>query len=195
MLSRDEVLRFFIESEALLNGHFLLSSGLHSPVYLEKFKVLQYPKYVEVLCAEIARRYADSRIEVVLGPTTGGVILAYEVAKHLGVRGIFAERNDEAKRRELRRGFSIAPGERVLLVDDILTTGGSVRETVQVIDEFKGDLVGIAVLADRSTSPPAFGAPLESLLKLEVETYTPADCPLCAGFVPLTKRGTTPTPG
>jgi orotate phosphoribosyltransferase len=193
MLSRDDVLRFFTESEALLDGHFLLSSGLHSSTYLEKFKVLQYPIFVEALCTEIARQFTDAGIDVVLGPTTGGVLLAYEVGKQLGVRGIFAERDDAAKRRVLRRGFEIRPGERVLLVDDILTTGGSVRETVEVVRDRGGELVGIAVLADRSMQPLDLGVPLISLLKLEVEAYSPDDCPLCRKNIPLTKRGTTPS--
>jgi orotate phosphoribosyltransferase len=182
----------FVDSEALLDGHFLLSSGLHSPKYLEKFKVLQYPRYVEALCAEMASRYKQSNIEVVVGPTTGGVLLAYEVGKQLGVRGIFAERDETAKKRVLRRGFEIKPRERVLLVDDILTTGGSVLETVEAVREQGGDIVGIAILADRSVRPLDLGAPLESLLKLEVETYDPHSCPLCAAGIPLTKRGTTP---
>ncbi len=194
MLSREEVLQYFLESQALLNGHFLLSSGKHSPVYLEKFQVLQYPEYVEAMCKEMARRFKDDHVEVVLGPTTGGVLLAYEVGKQLKVRGIFAEREDAAAKRVLRRGFVIKPGERVLLVDDILTTGGSVRETIQAIDDFKGVLVGVAVLADRSIAPLDFGARLESLLKMEVEQYDPESCPLCAQGIPLTKRGTTPHP-
>jgi orotate phosphoribosyltransferase len=194
MLSRDDVYRIFVDSKALLQGHFLLSSGLHSPAYLEKFQVLQYPWHVEALCAEMARRYKDAKIDIVLGPTTGGVLLAYEVGKQLGVRGIFAERETESTpRRVLRRGFDIAPGERVLVVDDILTTGGSVVETLDVVRQHDGDLVGVIVLADRSTKPIELSAPLDSLLKLEVETYTPDTCPLCAQGVPLTKRGTTPT--
>jgi orotate phosphoribosyltransferase len=192
MLSHDDVLGYFTNSEALLHGHFLLASGLHSPAYLEKFKVLQHPKYVELLCTEIARRFSDAHIDVVLGPTTGGVLLAYEVGKQLGVRGIFAERDDANKCRVLRRGFEIKPGERVLLVDDILTTGGSVRETVQVVTEHGGTLVGIAVLADRSGKQLDMGAPLTSLLKLDIETYSADNCPLCKQGIPLTKRGTTP---
>ena len=193
MLSREEVLKFFTDSNALLQGHFLLASGLHSPQYLEKFQVLQYPRYVEALCGEIARLYADKNVEVVLGPTTGGVLLAYEVAKQLGTRGIFAERESESSsRRVLRRGFEIKPGERVLVVDDILTTGGSVFETLAVVREHQGELVGVAVLADRSTKEIDFGAPLDPLLKIAVEAYTPEECPLCAQGIPLTKRGTTP---
>jgi orotate phosphoribosyltransferase len=194
ILSNDDVYQIFKEANALLEGHFLLASGLHSPTYLEKFQVLQYPKSVETLCADMARRFKDQNIEVVLGPTTGGVLLAYEVAKNLGTRGIFAERGDNDKGRVLRRGFTIKHGERVLLVDDILTTGGSVRETMDVVEEFGGNLVGIAVLADRTNGKTDLGAPLEALLRLDVVQYRPEDCPLCANGVPLTKRGSTPKP-
>lgn len=193
MLSRSDVLRMFHDSGALLSGHFLLSSGLHSPSYLEKFLVLQHPQYVQPLCEEIASRFKDAVIDVVLGPTTGGVLLAYEVAKQLGTRGIFAER-DKSGERVLRRGFAIQPHERVLVVDDILTTGGSLVETLKVVDAAGATLAGIAVLADRSSK--SFSSPYsyEALLRLEVEQYQPETCPLCRDGVPLTKRGTTPTP-
>jgi orotate phosphoribosyltransferase len=193
-LSNEDVYEIFKAANALLEGHFLLASGLHSPTYLEKFQVLQYPRSVEKLCAEIARRYTKLGVEVVLGPTTGGVLLAYEVAKNLGTRGIFAERGENDKGRVLRRGFTIKPGERVLLVDDILTTGGSVRETMEVVWDFGGNLVGIAVLADRTNGKIDFGIPFESLLKLDVVQYKPDECPLCAAGIPLTKRGSTPKP-
>jgi len=193
MLQQDEVYDLFKKADALLDGHFLLTSGLHSPAYLEKFLVLQYPRTVERFCAEIADRFKDADVEVVLGPTTGGMLLAYEVAKHLGVRGLFAERGDNGGR-VLRRGFKIEPAERVLLVDDILTTGSSVRDTMEVISQAKGDLVGVGVLADRSGGKVDFGVRLESLLKLDVVQYTAAECPQCQAGVPLTKRGSgTPT--
>ena len=189
MLSSNDVYQKFQEAGALLEGHFLLSSGRHSPTYLEKFLVLQYPKTVEAFCTEIARRYADSNIEVVLGPTTGGVLLAYEVAKNLRTRGIFAEA--ENGKRVLRRGFELAPGERVLLVDDILTTGGSVRDTIEVITEANAQLVGIGVLADRSGGKTDFDVRLEALLTLDVVQYDASECPQCRQRIPLTKRGTT----
>jgi len=190
MLSNDDSRQIFLESGALLDGHFLLASGFHSPTYLEKFLVLQHPKHVTTLCAEIARRFHDQEIGVVLGPTTGGVLLAYETAKNLGTRGLFAERGDTYPR-ELRRGFSIAHGERVLLVDDILTTGGSVRDTIEVITRAGAVLAGVAVLADRSGGTIDFGAPLEALLRLDVVKYPADDCPLCKAGVPLTKRGSS----
>lgn len=190
MLSQDDVFDLFKSANALLDGHFLLASGLHSPRYLEKFLVLQYPKTTERLCAEIANRFSDSEIEVVLGPTTGGVLLAYEVAKNLGVRGIFAERG-ETGRRVLRRGFHISPGERVLLVDDVLTAGTSVRDTMEVISATNGNLVGIGVLADRSGGNVDFGVRLEALLQLDIEQYPTTECPQCKAGIPLTKRGSS----
>jgi orotate phosphoribosyltransferase len=192
MLSSQEVYQKFVEANALLEGHFLLSSGRHSPTYLEKFLVLQYPETVASFCAELARRFRDQNIEIVLGPTTGGVLLAYEVAKNLGVRGIFAE--TENGKRVLRRGFTLKPGERVLLVDDILTTGGSVRDTIEVINEFGANLVGVGVLADRSGGKVDFGVPLEALLTLDVVQYDQSECPQCKAGEPLTKRGTTAAP-
>ena len=191
MLTNDEVLQMFRDSGALLEGHFLLASGYHSAVYLEKFQVLQFPPYVERLCQEIARRFAGDGVQVVVGPTTGGVLLAYEVAKSLGVRGIFAERGDDGKGRVLRRGFEIREGENVLVVDDILTTGGSVRDTLEVVEGYSGNLVGVGVLADRSGGAVDFGVPLESLLKLDVEKFAPDALPEWLAAIPLTERGTT----
>ncbi|HEY3328402.1 MAG TPA: orotate phosphoribosyltransferase [Capsulimonadaceae bacterium] len=192
MLTNEEVYRKFVEADALLEGHFLLSSGKHSPTYLEKFLVLQYPKTVEAFCADLAERFRDQNIDVVLGPTTGGVLLAYETAKHLGTRGIFAE--SEGGKRVLRRGFAIAPGERVLLVDDILTSGSSVRDTIEVITEADGVLAGVGILADRSGGKVTFGVPQQALLTLDVVAYEADDCPLCKQGVPMTKRGTTAAP-
>ena len=191
MLTNEETLQIFKDSGALLEGHFLLASGYHSAVYLEKFQVLQFPPMVEKLCAEIAGRFAHAEVEVVIGPTTGGVILAYEVAKHLGVRGIFAERGDDGQGRVLRRGFEIKEGENVLLVDDILTTGGSVRDTMQVVEGYQGNLVGIGVLADRSGGTVEFGVPLEALLRLNVEKFAPDALPDWLAAVPMTERGST----
>ena len=191
MLTNDEVLQIFKDSGALLEGHFLLASGYHSAVYLEKFQVLQFPHYVEMLCKDIAERFAGDEVQVVVGPTTGGVLLAYEVAKNLGVRGIFAERGDDGQGRVLRRGFEIKEGENVLLVDDILTTGGSVRDTMQVIEGHGGNLVGIGVLADRSGGSVDFGVPLEALLRLDVEKFAPDSLPEWLAAIPLTERGST----
>jgi orotate phosphoribosyltransferase len=179
----------FEQSGAVLHGHFLLASGLHSPVYWEKFQVLQFPQYTQELCRMMVDRYLKDNVQVVAGPTTGGVILAYEVARQLGVRGIFAEKKDGSSERAFRRGFNIEAGERVLLVDDILTTGGSVREVIAPIQEKRGNLIGIAVLVDRSEKGIDFGYPLFSCLRSPALSYKPEECPLCAAKVPLVKRG------
>ena len=186
MLSNEQVLQIFKDSGALLHGHFKLASGLHSDTYFEKFQVLQYPPYVEQLCTEIAERFKGDRIQLVVGPTTGGVILAYEVGKQLGTRGIFAEKGDTGGR-VLKRGFKINQGERVLVVDDVLTTGGSVMDTIEVVKQSGGVLAGVALLVDRTGGETDFGVKIEALLSLKVDKFDPADCPLCKAGVPLTE--------
>jgi len=178
----------FQKSGAILKGHFLLASGLHSPIYWEKFQVLQYPHYTEQLCRIIAMHFQKEGVQVVAGPTTGGIILAFEVARQLGVRGIFAEKTG-AGERAFRRGFSINPGERVLIVDDILTTGGSVHEVMTAANGQGGIIIGIGVLVDRSEQKTEFGVPLFSCHRSITPTYSPSDCPLCAAGVPLVKPG------
>lgn len=185
MLSDNQVLQIFKDSGALLEGHFKYTSGMHGDVYFEKFQVLQYPRYVEQLCAEIARRFRDDNIQLVLGPTTGGVLLAYEVGKQLETRGIFAEKDDGG--RTLKRGFKINPGERVLVVDDILTTGGSVMDTIDVVRRNDGILAGVAILVDRTGGETDFGVKTEALLSVKVVKYDPSKCPLCKDGVPLTE--------
>jgi orotate phosphoribosyltransferase len=185
----DNTEKIFQEAGALLKGHFLLTSGRHSPLYCEKFRVLQYPHYTERLCRLISKHFREQRVQVVAGPTTGGIILAFEVARQLGIRGIFAEK--EGAKRAFRRGFTIDPGERVLVVDDILTTGGSIREVIAAVQELDGSVVGVGVLVDRSEQPAEFGVPLFSCLRSMVETYDARDCPLCAAHVPLVKPGSS----
>ena len=185
----DNVEELFEKSGAVLKGHFLLTSGRHSPVYWEKFQVLQFPEYTKILCGMIADNFRCDSIHVVAGPTTGGVILAYETARQLGVRGIFAEKDGQG--RAFRRGFTINPGERVLLVDDILTTGGSIRETMSAITKLGGIIAGIGVLVDRSDQPVDFGVPLFSCVRSVTTAYAPESCPLCAANVPLVKPGSS----
>ncbi len=199
----------FRRSGALREGHFLLKSGRHSDRYLEKFLVLQDAAATSELCGFWARRYRDEDgrpiVDLVAGPTTGGVILAFETARQLGTRGIFAEEvtaPDGSKRREFRRGFAIAPGERVLLVDDILTTGGSLLAMIPAVEEAGGEIVGCEVLVDRSgglasLASPASGRiyPLGALWRLELPTWEAfgGACPRCAQDVPLVAPGSTGT--
>ena len=186
-LTPQEVLDIFADAGGLLKGHFLLTSGLHSDTYLEKFQVLQHPKHTERLCAELARRFADEGVDVVVGPVTGGIILAYEVARQLGARAIFTEREDGVMC--LRRGFAINPGEKVLVVEDIVTTGGSVKEVLAVLEKTPGQIAGVGLLIDRSGGKVDFGVRTEALLQLDIEVWQPSDCPLCRANVPITKRG------
>jgi orotate phosphoribosyltransferase len=185
----ENIEEIFEKSGAILRGHFLLTSGLHSPVYWEKFRVLQFPNYTEQLCRMIVDHFRKQKIQVVAGPTTGGIILAFEVARQLGVRGIFAEKVGD-KERAFRRGFSIGSGERVLIVDDLLTTGGSIREVMAAVTNQGGIIVGIGILVDRSEQKIEFGVPLFSCHRaVPPPTYLPENCPLCAAGIPLVKPG------
>jgi len=186
----DSVEEIFEKSGAILKGHFLLASGLHSPVYWEKSQVLQFPHYTEQLCGMIASHFSEQGIQVVAGPTTGGIILAFEVARQMGVRSIFAER-EGATGRAFRRGFSISPGERVLIVDDIFTTGGSIREVVKAVTDLGGVIAGIGVLVNRSEQSVGFGVPFFSCHRAAIVTYTAQHCPLCAAEIPLVKPGSS----
>jgi orotate phosphoribosyltransferase len=187
----DNVKAMFEKSGALLKGHFLLRSGLHSPEYWEKALVIQYPEYTEKLCKMIAGHFRNSGASVVAGPTTPGIILAYEVARQLGVRGIFAESDETGGGRVFRRGFQIAPGEKVLIVDDIMTQGGSVSEVAAAVKKLQGEVVGIGVLVLRSGKEPDFGIPFYACYRTDVITYQPGECPLCAQNIPLVRPGSS----
>jgi orotate phosphoribosyltransferase len=188
----ENVEAMFEKSGALLKGHFLLTSGLHSPVYWEKALVIQYPAYTEKLCRMIADRYRKAGATVVAGPTTPGIILAYETARQLGVRSIFAEKDEAGgSGRVFRRGFHIDPGEKVLVVDDVMTTGGSVREVIAAVKKLAGSVVGVGVLVLRSSQEPDFGVPFYACHRTEVITYKPSECPLCAKGIPLVKPGSS----
>ena len=187
----ENVKEMFEKSGALLNGHFLLTSGLHSPVYWEKALVIQYPEFTEKLCKMIADHYKNAGAQVVAGPTTPGIILSYVTAKYLGIRSVFAEKDETAGGRVFRRGFEIKPGEKVLVVDDVMTTGGSVSEVIAAVKKLGGEVVGVGVLVLRSAKEPDFGVPFYACLKTDVVTYDPKVCPLCKQGIPLVKRGSS----
>ena len=169
-MTEEEVKDLLVKTNAIMNGHFLLTSGLHSPHYVEKFK--------------------DANIETVVGPMTGGILLAHETGKALGTRAIFTERVDG--KMTFRRGFHLHPGERCLIVEDIVTTGGSIKEVIDVVKANGGIPVAVSMLVDRSGGKVNFGdVPCTALLHLNVETYKPEDCPLCKQGIPMTKRGRT----
>jgi orotate phosphoribosyltransferase len=185
----------FSRAGAYLEGHFLLSSGKHSPFYLEKFQVLQWPQETERLCQAIVESARGLGVQTVAGPTTGGIILAHEVARQLGVRAVYAERTADGRRREFRRGFRLIPGERVLVVDDIMSTGGSIQETIDAVRANSAEVVGVGVLVDRSAGQATFdGLPVIALWDVSIPTYDPDVCPQCAEGLPLVKPGTTPAP-
>jgi orotate phosphoribosyltransferase len=188
VVARNKYLETFIEARALLEGHFILTSGLHSPRYLQCALVLQHPNPAAKLCQALARQIKALEVETVIGPALGGIVVAYEMARALGARGIFAERKE--KLMELRRGFAIQSGERVLLVEDVVTTGGSLKEVRDLVQAAGGRIVAVASLVDRTSGrDPEFGVPFFSLLKIDVPTYEPAECPLCREGLPLVKPG------
>ena len=180
-MTNDDVLKIFEENYALLKGHFLLTSGLHSNRYLQCALVLQHPGIAERLCAELAAKArADvgiGQIDLVIAPALGGVIVAHEVARALGVRALFTERQE--KTMALRRGFQIKPGERCLVVEDVVTTGGSTREVMQVVADHGGVTAGAGSLIDRSGGSVDLGVPRHALAVLEVPAYRPEECPMC----------------
>lgn len=193
-MTEKEVEDLLIETSAIMEGHFLLTSGLHSPRYVEKFNVLQKPVYTEKLCRAMAEKFKDANIETVVGPVTGGILLAHETGKSLGTRAIFTER--ENGKMTFRRGFTLHEGERVLIVEDIVTTGGSIREVIDVVKEHGGIPVAVSMLVDRSGGKATFGdVPSTALLHMDVQTYKPEECPLCKAGIPMTKRGRTGKPG
>lgn len=190
-MDREVLLGLFRTSGALLDGHFRLTSGLHSPGYLQSALVLQDPRHAEALGGAIAERTRDLTPTVVLSPALGGVIIGHEVGRALGVRAIFAERQEG--RLTLRRGFSVSEGDRVLVIEDVVTTGGSTRETIDVAKAAGARVVGAASIVDRSGGRVAFDVPLLALLDVALPTYEPDTCPLCGQGVPVVKPGSRTT--
>ena len=176
--------RAFDSAGAFLRGHFVYTSGRHGADYLEKFRILEDPKATTELAAMIAERFQPVRPELVAGPTTGGIILAYEVARQLGVDAVYVERGEKGGR-VLRRGFEISPGTRVLVVDDVVTTGGSVAETQACIASAGGVVIGIGVLADRTAGRISTDVPFFACLTVDFPSYSPDACPLCAADIPI----------
>lgn len=190
MPTPDALLDLFRKSGALLDGHFRLSSGLHSTGYLQCALVLQHPASAEQLGRAIAERVLDLRATVVLSPALGGVVIGHEVARALGVRALFAERQDGVL--TLRRGFILAESDRVLVVEDVCTTGGSTRETMQVAVAAGCHVVGAAAIVDRSGGKASFDVPFHALLGMDLPTYQSEACPRCAEGLPVQKPGSRP---
>ncbi len=188
MLSKSEILKIFKESGVLKRGHFILASGRHASQYMQMAQATQDAKITELLCQDLAERFKGEEIDLVVSPAVGGLIVGYEMSRILGTRNLFTER--ENGEMFLRRGFSIKEGERVLVVEDVVTTGGSVKEVIKVVEEAGGVVVGVAVLVDRSNGKIDFGYPFAALLSLEIISYEPDECPLCLeGELPAVKPG------
>jgi orotate phosphoribosyltransferase len=186
-MTNEEVLQIFKDCEALLEGHFKLSSGLHSSKYLQCAKVTQYPVLAEKLCKELTQKLKALKIDVVVGPAMGGVIIAYELARQFGGRGIFTERVDGQVL--LRRGLALKKGERCLIAEDVVTTGKSTKEVIDIINASGAQVVATSCLIDRSNGAADFGVPLVAMAKVEVETFEEKDCPLCKRGIPVEKPG------
>jgi len=186
-LSPEDLIALFEQKGALFTGHFRLSSGLHSDRYLQCAKILQYPDIAERIGSAMAQEFSDAKPECVVGPAIGGIVIAQEVGRALGVRAIFAER--ESGSMTLRRGFAVEKGERVLVVEDVITTGGSVREVVDALGEMGAEVVGVGVIIDRSGGKADFDVPFRPLARLEVKTFNEDDCPLCRRGEPVCKPG------
>jgi len=186
-MTEAEVLSLFRRSGALLEGHFLLSSGLHSPGYLQCALVLQFPRDAEALGAALGAAVRSVSATAVLSPALGGIVIGQEVARELGVRAVFAERQDGVL--TLRRGFTLGPDDRVLVVEDVVTTGGSTRETMQVARSAGARVVGACAIVDRSGGKQGLDVPFRALLVRDLPTYEPAQCPLCAQGSPVVKPG------
>jgi orotate phosphoribosyltransferase len=187
MITPVKVLDIFQKNQALLKGHFQLSSGLHSEKYLQCALVLQYPKLAKVLGKALAEKFAGNGADTVVSPALGGLIIGHEVAKALGMRFIFTERQEGHM--TLRRGFSVSPGEKLIVIEDVFTTGGSTKEVMEVMQNYQAKISGVGAIIDRSEGDIDFGVPGKYLLKLKIRTYEPTACPLCKEGLPVYKPG------
>ncbi|MBQ3076945.1 MAG: orotate phosphoribosyltransferase [Clostridia bacterium] len=187
-MNNEQVIALLKEAGAFLEGHFLLTSGRHSDRYLQCARVFQDAKYAEPLCAQVAAHFEGEQIDVVIGPAMGAVQMAYEVARCIGCRNFFAER--EEGKLTLRRGFAVTPGMRVLVVEDVVTTGGSAREVIEIVKAAGGVVVGVGSIVDRTGGKMDFGVPFHAALSMEVTSWEAEECPLCkAGALELVKPG------
>ncbi|MCK9479725.1 MAG: orotate phosphoribosyltransferase [Firmicutes bacterium] len=176
------------EANVLLEGHFQLTSGRHSSKYLQCSKIFQDYKLSECFCKQLADIFKDENIDTVIGPAIGAIIISYETSRQLGVKNIFAERDDSGAMC-LRRGFKIAKGERFLVVEDVVTTGGSVKEVIDVVKNSGGEVVGVGSIVDRTGGKIDFGIPYKSVVSVEVASYAKEECPLCKNKLPIEKPG------
>ena len=186
-LSESEISDIFKKTGALLQGHFLLTSGRHSNVYFQCAKVLQYPEYTEQICSNIAEHFKTFEIDTVISPAIGGIIVGQEVARQLNKRSVFAERED--KTLVLRRGFSLEKDEKVLVCEDVVTTGGSVFEVIEIVKNAGAQVAGVGFIVDRSNGKVKFGFPQYSTMKMDAVSFSPDECSLCKQGIPFVKPG------
>lgn len=186
-MTNEEILEIFKQTEGILKGHFLLTSGRHSDTYMQCAKLFVDPQKSEMLCKELAKILKEFKADVVVSPAVGGIIMGYEVARQLGVKNFFAERVDG--KMTLRRGFSLEKGSRVIVVEDVVTTGGSVKEVIQLCQDAGCDVVAAASIVDRSNGKVDFSVPYKALLSMEVISYEADECPVCKSGIPLYKPG------
>ncbi|HBY56485.1 MAG TPA: orotate phosphoribosyltransferase [Candidatus Atribacteria bacterium] len=189
IINTEEVMKKFEQAGAIQKGHFKLTSGVHSDTYIQCAQVMQYPEFMHNLCSELGKKFRGDDIDVIVGPAIGGIIMAHVMARVLGpwVRAIFTER--ENGKMTLRRSFEIKEGEKVLVVEDVTTTGSSVREVIDIVNSRKGKVVGVGVLIDRSGGRVSFGLKTEKLLTVDIQTYLPKECLLCKKGIPTVKPG------
>ncbi len=184
-MSKEAIIDILKKSDALLEGHFLLSSGKHSNRYVQCAKVLRFPQYAEKVLSFVVDKVKDLEIDLVVGPAMGGVVVAYEVGRQLGKEAIFTERVDNVM--ALRRGFEIKKGAKILITEDVVTTGKSTLEVKKLLEELGGEVVGVACIADRTSND--IGIPIYSAIELEIQVYEKDDCPLCKENIPVVKPG------
>jgi orotate phosphoribosyltransferase len=190
LIESFEVMKIFKDKGALLNGHFRLSSGLHSDQYLQCALLLQFPDLAERLCTELAFKIRELHPSVIISPAIGGILVGQEVARALKIRAIFTERNRETDKMELRRGFSVQSNDRVVAVEDVITTGVSIYESTQVIEQFGASVVGVGCLVQRNQQAVKyFNSPIYSLLQIAVQSWTMEECPACQKNIPIIKPG------
>ncbi|MBU4510065.1 orotate phosphoribosyltransferase [bacterium] len=188
-MKTEEVMKKFEDAGAIQKGHFKLTSGVHSDTYIQCAQIMQHPEFMHNLCSELGKKFRGDDIDVIVGPAIGGIIMAHVMARVLGpwVKAIFTER--ENGKMTLRRSFEINPGEKVIVVEDVTTTGSSVREVIDIVKSRKGKVVGVGVLIDRSGGKVDFGIKTEKLLTVDIKTYLPEECPLCKKGIPVVKPG------
>lgn len=182
-VTEEEAIRLFEEHGVIMRGHFQLTSGRHSPCFLQCSMIMQHPEHLENICRALAARVGQGRVDCVAGPAMGGVILAYEMARALRARAIYAEKSDAGM--EFRRGFRLDPGERCLVVEDVITTGGSATRVADLARAAGAEIAGVVALVDRSNGRVDLGVPLIALVRMDIPSYEPTDCPLCRGGIPL----------